>query len=108
MKPDWRIPAVTFAVAVVVKVPLSFTSTTWTSLRLGLSLQMDQFHTALPDIQGDIIVELLAHLRSTGCALDHFRFSLNSSTPLEATVGLNNIIPVLDIDGWNITQQLWA
>jgi hypothetical protein len=40
-------------------------------------LQLDQFDTALPDIQGDITVELLAHLRSTGRALDHFRFSLN-------------------------------
>jgi hypothetical protein len=71
-------------------------------------LQLDQFDTALPAIQGDITMELLAHLRSTGRALDHFRFSLNCSTPLEATVGLDNIIPFPDFAGWNITQQLWA
>jgi hypothetical protein len=62
----------------------------------------------LPDIEGDITVELLAHLRSSGRALDHFRFSLNGSTPLEATVGLENIIPVQDFVGWNITHQIWA
>jgi hypothetical protein len=71
-------------------------------------LQLDQFDSALPDIEGDITVELLAHLRSSGRALDHFRFSLNGSTPLEATVGLENIIPVQDFVGWNITHQIWA
>ncbi len=68
-------------------------------------LQLEQFDTALPDIEGDVTVELLAHLRSSGRALDHFRFSLNGSTPLEATVGLDNIIPVKDFTGWNITHQ---
>jgi hypothetical protein len=71
-------------------------------------LQLDQFDSALPTVQGDITVELLAHLRNSGRALDHFRFSLNGSTPLEATVGLDHIIPVPDFTGWNITQQLWA
>ncbi len=71
-------------------------------------LQLDQFDTALPNIEGDITVELLAQLRSSGRALDHFRFSLNGSTPLEATVGLENIIPVQDFVGWNITHQIWA
>jgi hypothetical protein len=33
-------------------------------------LQLEQFDTALPDIEGDITVELLAHLRSSGRALD--------------------------------------
>jgi hypothetical protein len=68
-------------------------------------LQLDQFDSALPTIQGDITVELLAHLRNSGRALDHFRFSLNGSTPLEATVGLDHIIPVPDFAGWNITQE---
>jgi hypothetical protein len=71
-------------------------------------LQLEQFDTALPDIEGDITVELLAHLRSSGRALDHFCFSLNGSTPLEATVGLENIIPVQDFIGWNVTHQIWA
>jgi hypothetical protein len=71
-------------------------------------LQLEQFDTTLPDIEGDITVELLAHLRSSGRALDHFRFSLNGSTPLEATVDLENIIPVPDFVGWNITHQIWA
>jgi hypothetical protein len=71
-------------------------------------LQLEQFDTALPDIEGDITVELLVHLRSLGRALDHFRFSLNGSTPLEATVGLENIIPVQDFIGWSITHQIWA
>jgi hypothetical protein len=68
-------------------------------------LQLEQFDTALPDIEGDITVELLAHIRSSGRALDHFRFSLNGASPLEATVGLENIIPVPDFVGWNITHQ---
>jgi hypothetical protein len=71
-------------------------------------LQLEQFDTALPDIEGEFTVELLAHLRSSGWALDHFCFSFNGSTPLEATVGLENIIPVPDFVGWNITHQIWA
>jgi hypothetical protein len=71
-------------------------------------LQLEQFDTALTDIEGEITVELLAHLRSSGRALDHFRFSLNMSTLLEATVSLENIIPVPDFAGWNITHQIWA
>jgi hypothetical protein len=71
-------------------------------------LQLDQFDTALPDIEGEITVELLANLWSSGLALDHFRFSLNGSMPLETTVGLENIIPVPDFAGWNVTHQIWA
>ncbi len=96
--------AFTFAVSVAVKGPLPNMDfpATW------VVLQLDQFDTALPNIEGDITVELLAHLRSSGRALDHFRFSLNGSTPLEATVGLENIIPVQDFVGWNITYQTCA
>jgi hypothetical protein len=71
-------------------------------------LQLEQFDTALPDVQGDVTMELLAHLINSGRALDYFRFSLNSSTPLEAMDGLDNIIPVPDFTGWNITHQIWA
>jgi hypothetical protein len=98
-------PALTFAVSVAVKGSLFFDMdfpATW------VVLQLDQFDTTLPDIEGDITVELLAHLRKSGRALDHFRFSLNGSTPLEATVGLENIIPLPDFKGWNITYQMWA
>ena len=97
--------ALTFAVSVAVKGSLSYDMdfpATW------VVLQLDQFDTALPDIEGDITVELLAHLRNSGRALDHFRFSLNGSTPLEATVGLENIIPLPDFKGWSITYQTWA
>jgi hypothetical protein len=78
--------ALTFAVSVAVKGSLSYDMdfpATW------VVLQLDQFDTALPDIK-----------RSSGRALDHFRFSLNGSLPLEATVGLENIIPVQDFVGW--------
>ena len=49
--------ALTFAVSVAVKGPLSYDMdfpATW------VVLQLDQFDTALPDIEGDITVELLA------------------------------------------------
>ncbi len=55
--------ALTFAVSVAVKGSLSCNMdfpATW------VVLQLDQFDTALPDIEGDITVELLAHLRSSG------------------------------------------
>jgi hypothetical protein len=98
-------PQLTFAVSVAAKGPLLATMdfpATW------VVLQLDQFDTALPDIEGEVTVELLAHLRSSGRAWDHFRFSLNGSTPLEATVGLENIIPVPEFAGWHITHQVWA
>ncbi len=98
-------PQLTFAISVAAKGPLPATMdfpATW------VVLQLDQFDTALPDVEGEVTVELLAHLRSSGRALDHFRFSLNGSTPLEATVGLENIIPVPEFAGWHVTHQIWA
>jgi len=71
-------------------------------------LQLEGFDTATPHLEGDYTVELLAQLRSTGRILDNFRFSLNGSSPLEASVDVASIIPVPDFKGWRLNQQWWA
>jgi hypothetical protein len=70
-------------------------------------LQMEEYNTATPDYQGDFTVELLAQLRSTGRILDNFRFALDGTLHLDATVDLASIIPVEVYQGWKLTQQFW-
>jgi hypothetical protein len=70
-------------------------------------LQMEEFNTATPDYQGDFTIELLAQLRSMGRILDNFRFALDGTLPLDATVDLASIILVEAYQGWKLNQQFW-
>jgi hypothetical protein len=62
-------------------------------------LDITVFDTSLPAIHGELVVELLAHLRNTGRILDSYKFSLDGSKALEAYVDLNKILPVNELRG---------
>jgi hypothetical protein len=64
---------------------------------------MEEYTTAGPSYQGKFIVELLAQLRCMGRILDGFRFALDGSTPLEAVVDLDSVLPAEYYRGWKLT-----
>jgi hypothetical protein len=70
-------------------------------------LNITDYDTAMPAVPGEFVVELLAQLRNTGRVLDGFRFALDGSRALEATVNLDQILPSEELKGLQALFQCW-
>ncbi len=70
-------------------------------------LNITDYDTAMPDVSGEFVVELLAQLRNTGRILDGFRFALDGSRALEACVNLDKILPVGELRGLRALIRCW-
>jgi hypothetical protein len=70
-------------------------------------LNITDYDTAMPAVPGEFVVELLAQLRNTGRVLDGFRFALDGTRALEATVNLDQILPSEELKGLQALFQCW-
>jgi hypothetical protein len=68
---------------------------------------MEDFAISAPNFHGDLTLELLAQLRSTGRILDSFRFALDGSASLDVSVDLYWVLPADHFRGWKLSQQFW-
>ncbi len=70
-------------------------------------LNITDYDTTMPAVSGEFVVELFAQLRNTGRVLDGFRFALDGSRALEASVNLDQILPSEELKGLQALYQCW-
>ena len=68
----------------------------------------EHFENAMPRINGDYTVEILAQVRPSGRVMDHWRAVLGGSKALEAEVNLSDVVPAAaGLPRWRLTYQQW-
>jgi hypothetical protein len=71
-------------------------------------LAAEEFETAVPRVNGDVTMEVLAQLRPSGRILDNFRVALAGSKALDFDADLFSLIPAAIFKGWRVKGQCWA
>ena len=92
-------PAVVKATSLHKLTTMDFPSSSWRYFDL------DEFHTAPPDLDGLYTFELYAQLRPTGRILDHFRAVLGGTGLLDVSARLDDMIPAAQFRGWQYKTQ---
>ena len=68
----------------------------------------EHFENAMPRINSDYTVEILAQVRPNGCVMDHWQAVLGGSKALEAEVNLSDEVPAAaGLPRWRLTYQQW-
>jgi hypothetical protein len=70
-------------------------------------LEANLFATAAPRDPGDLGVEVMAQVCSTGSIADHFRVTLGGSKILDVSAPLANMIQGV-LPTWQFRFQVWA
>ena len=68
----------------------------------------EHFENAVPRINGDYTVEILAQVLPNGRVMDHWQAVLGGSKALEAEVNLLDVVPAAaGLPKWRLTYQQW-